>query len=95
MCVESVTDKIIRSIRCYHFNILLLFLQRKGSAVTSKSPPSAVATTFHTTVFSKGSSASYKKLSRFFGEAPPRVEDLESLLEALGYTHLLPVCGSV
>lgn len=41
--------------------------------------------------YSKGSAASFKKLSRFFGEDPPRVEDLRSLLESLGYTHLLPV----
>ncbi len=41
--------------------------------------------------FSQGSAASYKKLSRFFGEAPPRVENLESLLEDLGYMHLLKV----
>lgn len=45
--------------------------------------------------YSKGSAASYKKLSRFFGEAPPRVEDLESLCEELGYTSLLPVSPSV
>ena len=44
------------------------------------------------TAYSKGSAASYKKLSRFFGEDPPRVENLESLLDELGYTHLLPVC---
>lgn len=44
---------------------------------------------------SKGSAASFKKLSRFFGEDPPRVETLESFLEDLGYMHLLPVrCGS-
>lgn len=43
------------------------------------------------TAYSKGPATSYKKLSRFFGEAPPRVEDLESLCEELGYTALLPV----
>lgn len=47
------------------------------------------------TAYSKGSAASYKKLSRFFGEAPPRVEDLESLLEELDYLHLLPVCQTI
>lgn len=44
------------------------------------------------TAYSEGSAASYKKLSRFFGEDPPRVENLKSLLDELGYTHLLPVC---
>jgi hypothetical protein len=42
--------------------------------------------------YSKGSAASYKKLSRFFGEEPPCVENLESLLEELGYMEYLPVC---
>lgn len=42
--------------------------------------------------YSKGSAASYKKLSRFFGEEPPRVENLESLLDELGYMEYLPVC---
>ena len=41
--------------------------------------------------YSRGSVASYKKLSRFFGEQPPRVENLESLLDELGYTDYLPV----
>lgn len=41
--------------------------------------------------YSKGSAASYKKLSRFFGEEPPRVENLESLLDELGYMDYLPV----
>lgn len=39
----------------------------------------------------RGSALSFKKLSKFFGEEPPRVEDMETFLEGLGYSHLYPV----
>lgn len=73
-------------------------MQRTGSKVTTEEAgvqSSAPGDTDLLAAYSKGSAASYKKLSHFFGEAPPRVEDLESLLEELGYMHLLPVCESV
>lgn len=41
--------------------------------------------------YCKGSATSYKKLSKFFGEDPPRLENIESLLAQLGYTDYLPV----
>ena len=41
--------------------------------------------------YMKGSTSSFKKLSKFFGEEPPRVEDIETFLEGLGYSHLYPV----
>ena len=63
--------------------MLLFSLQRKGSEL-SASPHGA-------TVYCKGPAASFKKLSQFFGEAPPRIENIESLLEDLGYMEHLPV----
>ena len=39
----------------------------------------------------RGSASSFKKLSKFFGEEPPRIEDIETFLEGLGYSHLCPV----
>lgn len=44
--------------------------------------------------FLRGSISSFRKLSNFFGEEPPRVEDLESFLERLGYSHLTQVGGN-
>ena len=41
--------------------------------------------------FLQGSVSSFRKLSNFFGEEPPRLEDLESFLERLGYSHLTQV----
>lgn len=41
--------------------------------------------------YMRGSASSFKKLSKFFGEEPPRVEDIETFLEGLGYSHLYPV----
>ena len=41
--------------------------------------------------FLKGPTTSFNKLSRFFGEDPPRLEDMETFLEGLGYSHLYPV----
>lgn len=43
--------------------------------------------------FLQGSVSSFRKLSNFFGEEPPRLEDLESFLERLGYSHLTQVGG--
>ena len=41
--------------------------------------------------FLLGSATSFKKLSNFFGAEPPRVQNLKSFLEDLGYIELLPV----
>jgi hypothetical protein len=40
--------------------------------------------------YMRGSASSFKKLSKFFGEEPPRVEDIKTFLEGLGYSHLYP-----
>ena len=40
-------------------------------------------------VYARGSLTSFKKLSKFFGEDPPRLEDMQSFLEALGYADLI------
>ena len=45
--------------------------------------------------YMRGSASSFKKLSKFFGEEPPRVEDIETFLEGLGYSHLYPVRARV
>ena len=64
---------------------LLLLAQRSNTmdspATTSRGP------------FLQGSVSSFRKLSNFFGEEPPRLEDLESFLERLGYSHLTQVGG--
>ena len=59
-----------------------IYFQRAESEASAKetSPANVL------TAYSKGSAASFKKLSHFFGEAPPRVEDLQSLCEELGYS---------
>ena len=41
--------------------------------------------------FLLGSATSFKKLSNFFGVEPPRVQNLKSFLDDLGYSELLPV----
>lgn len=41
--------------------------------------------------FLRGPTARLKKLSNFFGEEPPYLEDLQSFLDGLGYSYLLPV----
>lgn len=75
--------------------LALLLLQRAASVQHSgkeagvSTPVAAESNVL--AAYSKGSAASYKKLSQFFGEPPPRVEDLQSLCDELGYTHLLPV----
>lgn len=65
--------------------LLLLLTQRSNTmdppATTSRGP------------FLQGSVSSFRKLSNFFGEEPPRLEDLESFLERLGYSHLTQVGG--
>ena len=71
----------------------MLFFQRDSVERDAPIVSGATASSGIVTAYSKGSASSYKKLSRFFGEAPPRVEDLESLLEELDYLHLLPVCS--
>ena len=69
----------------------MLVFQREEPEGPVSARAGSPATPTVMTAYSIGSASSYKKLSRFFGEAPPRVEDLESFLEELGYLHLLPV----
>ena len=40
-------------------------------------------------VFCRGSVTSFRKLSNFFGAEPPRLEDITTFLEGLGYTDLI------
>jgi len=73
---------------CYY--IQWYHLQSKESELSAKDVSLPVAAS-SLAAYSKGSTASYKKLSRFFGEEPPRVESLETLLDELGYVEYLPV----
>lgn len=40
-------------------------------------------------VYCHGSLTSFKKLSNFFGAEPPRLEDITTFLEGLGYADLI------
>lgn len=69
--------------------------QRRQSAqqneILSQVPPKPGQVQKPTGPFHLGSASSFKKLSNFFGVEPPRLQNLKSFLEDLGYLELLPV----
>lgn len=59
-------------------------LRKRSNTQTVSKPPTEQ-------VYCRGSLTSFKKLSNFFGAEPPRLEDITTFLDGLGYSDLIQV----